>query len=172
MKSAIPDGLRRSANMSLGTMSVSQHFHVQLYCCADQSDQSKGKLCTIEYESRELARTQSPQSIGFFGASFEEFFSSLRQHSGVYSEGDGSWSWTSPEKQFNGRPAWRLEGMVYDRSDSVFYIEVQGTCTIAQWQVIVDCLKVSEHNQLAICLATQGVWVDLLSFQNWLDSTG
>ncbi len=149
-------------------MNVSPDFHVQLYCHPKSTPQEIGE---ITYQGRKLRQAVQPTKTGFFECSFESLMAQMLKWSGVYAEWDGSWSWTATEKNEAGRPAWRLEGMMYDRDEHVFYIEMQGQCTLSAWRTIVDALQLSAEQQLGICLTKQGCWVEPASFEEWLEKS-
>ncbi len=94
----------------------------------------------------------------------------LLRHKGVYAEGDGSWSWTADAKNERQRPLWRIEGMIYDRDEKVFYVDMQGQCTLEPWKILIDTLQVPQGSRLAICIAELGAWVDPPGFERWLQS--
>ncbi len=147
---------------------ISSEFHVQLYC-VDGSYHPIGT--SIDYNGLPLQRSNPPAQLSFFNRSFEQVLERLLQLPGVYAEWDGSWSWTASEKNERGLPAWRIEGMIYDRDAKVFYVDMQGRCTSQAWDTIISALEIPEERSLAICLATLGAWVDRESFEIWIKST-
>lgn len=147
-------------------MSVSRPFHVQLYCAAVAASAHEGS--NLDYGGASLTRALPPPRTGFFGCSFEAWMQQMLARSGVYAEGDGSWSWTSTDKNERNAPAWRMEGMIYDRDGRLFYVDVQGQCTLAAWQDLVGALDIPPQSSLAICVAELGAWITPSGFEAWL----
>lgn len=143
-----------------------QSFHLQIYAGRDD-DPPRADAASSTYGGRTIPCGRPPQSPGFFACSFEQWLAGLRRFGPVYAEGDGSWSWVASEK-VNGRPAWRLEGMIYDRGGAVFYVDVQGYCPPEAWQDFLSLLSLPPGGRPALCLAEYGTWVEADDFLEYL----
>ena len=148
-------------------MSVSQPFHVQLYCAVAEVGLVSNNM-VFEHGGELLQQTEPPRKPGFFRHSFEQFMDITTAWSGVYAEGDGSWSWVAGEKNARREPLWKVEGMIYDRADRIFYVELQGQIDNTAWPKLIEALGVWHEDRILICLTKQGVWVEAESFASWL----
>ena len=83
----------------------------------------------------------SPFSIYLYGplggplpVDFETLAERLSALPNMYLEMDGSWVWTG--QQAGGR--WQLDGMIYDASGKVQYIDLKGSCPLPEWQLLLS----------------------------------
>jgi hypothetical protein len=68
--------------------------------------------------------------------SFEGFCDRIRDWSGMFVEPDGSLVWV--EVVDGGRL--QLDGMIYDRGESIEYLELKGSCTVDGMQRLLSAL--------------------------------
>ncbi len=149
-------------------MIVSPPFHLQLYYASESIESASASEATVVLSGKALRTYASPPQFGFFPTSFESLISTMTSWSGVFAEWDGSWGWVASEKDEHRRPLWRLDGMIYDRDQKVFYIELQGQCTLDAWRLFLAALGVTDTNRLAICWTHEGLWLNQNSFETWL----
>lgn len=68
--------------------------------------------------------------------SFEGFCECIRDWPGMFVEPDGSLVWV----QALGRDRLQLDGMIYDRGESIEYLELKGSCTADGMQHLLSAL--------------------------------
>ena len=82
-----------------------------------------------------LVRVYSKEDL-CFAQSFEGFLEAIGSWEGMYAELDGSWVWVFHEEDHR----YQLDGMVYDRSGGIEYVEIKGQATQKAWSRICNAL--------------------------------
>jgi hypothetical protein len=74
---------------------------------------------------RVFAAGSSPTSAAPLAISFEAAVERLSQLPGMFVEGDGAFVWRSAP---HATSSWQVDGTLYDRGTSLFYVEMKGHC--------------------------------------------
>ena len=136
-----------------------QPFHVTLHAAPSDADAVLGRLAPIEIDGRPITplrlaaeRMQQP-----FAVSFEEAAERLERLARLYFEPDGSFVWVGSAA--DDRPAWQLDGVLYDRAGRLQYVELKGTCPPAAFAQLLRAVDDSGRPVIAQ-LVRQALYVD------------
>ena len=84
-----------------------------------------------------------------FAVTFEKVYSALEACPRMFIEPDGSFVWVGEEPNATGSAtAWQLDGHLYDRNERLLYVELQGTCPPATFEMMLAMCGVSLEETL------------------------
>ena len=110
----------------------------------------------LQIEARELNKT--------FDVSFDKLFESLQEFERLFIELDGSFVWrgTSDDSR------WQIDGVVFEKDDRVWYVELKGYCDHQSFNKLVCCLAGNESSCIVQSI-TEGTVVSGREFirLNW-----
>ncbi len=98
-------------------------FYITIH--AQPADASPGP--SVELSGRQVHTLQiAPATLSTttFGCSFEAAQARLAALERMFIEADGSFVWASPQD----RPAWQVDGNLYDRAGRLIYVDLAGNC--------------------------------------------
>ncbi len=80
---------------------------------------------------------------------------------------DGSFVWTGENEQASDtahidEPRWQLDGMVYDATDRIQYVELRGKCPPKEWEQLLGVLDrppVTEGTTVVAHWIPQSLWI-------------
>ena len=79
--------------------------------------------------------TQHTATIGF-----DDVLNQLGSLPRLYAEPDGSFVWTSP----HDHARWQVNGNLYERNDSVLFVEIKGSCPASEFDQLLACFLPDE----------------------------
>lgn len=129
-------------------------FHVYIH--ALPKDARRVRLLTLQGQT--LLGLEADQRSGL-GVPFEFAANSLRRIAGVVIEPDGSFVWVS-----NPRGLWQLEGVLYDRGDSLDCVELKGCCPDKELGMLLQVLRDKPAGPLMFHWLPEGVLLDEAGF--------
>ena len=97
----------------------------------------------------------TPLSIGF-----DDVLNQLGNLPRLYAEPDGSFVWTSPQE--NTR--WQVNGNLYERNDSVLFVEIKGSCPASEFDQLLACF-LSDEKACVVQLTRPAVFVTVEVFR-------
>jgi hypothetical protein len=97
-----------------------------------------------------------------FNLSFEEASQALQKLPRMFLEPDGSFVWVSS----HGSPAWQLDGVIYDRSDRLLYVDLKGTCPAAEFDHLLTAIG-WPATPLMFQLMREAVFLDEAEFRRF-----
>ena len=86
---------------------------------------------------RIFAAGDSPTAAAPLPVTFEEALERLAQLPQMFIEPDGAFVWR-PLPEVAER--WQVDGNLFDRGESLFYVELKGSCPVKQFDEILACL--------------------------------
>ena len=96
------------------------HFHTLIRVTASAPAAGVPITCHgVTLQPRKL----EPVNLRPFAVSFEETADRLSQLPRMQVELDGAFVWVASED-----PSWQLDGVLFDRDDRLFYVELNGCC--------------------------------------------
>jgi hypothetical protein len=104
-------------------------IHVTLHARPDEAVPGP-KLSLGGLDIETLCAPQSSLATSPLSVNFEHASEALSQLPRMFVEPDGSFVWVSPA----GEPVWQMEGCLYDRSGSLLFVELRGSCPVNQFQ--------------------------------------
>lgn len=87
---------------------------------------------------RIFAAGDAPTSAAPLAVTFEHALDRLAQLPQMFIEPDGAFVWR-PLPSVAER--WQVDGNLFDRGESLFYVELKGSCPAAQFNQILMCLS-------------------------------
>jgi hypothetical protein len=78
----------------------------------------------------------SPTNAAPLTVSFETALERLALLPDMFTEPDGSFVWRSHAPEATH---WQVDGNLFDRGDTLFYVELKGCCPAAQFQQLLEC---------------------------------
>ena len=100
---------------------INRAFHATVH--VRPADAMPGPLIEVAGDGLHTLRVPA-RSDRPFDISFEDAAEALGKLDRLFLEPDGSFVWVSPA----GKPAWQLDGMLYDRAAHLLYVELKGNC--------------------------------------------
>ncbi|MCY3008179.1 MAG: hypothetical protein NTV29_19685 [Planctomycetota bacterium] len=97
--------------------------------------------------------------------SFEGFLERVGSWEGMFAELDGSWVWVFHEQERR----YQLDGMVYDRSGGIEYVEIKGQATEKAWASICNVL-IADFQRTSPDAFAQHLRVHDIEQQCWRDA--
>jgi hypothetical protein len=111
---------------------------------------------------RTLQIAPATLSTTTFGCSFETAQERLAQLDRMFIEADGSFVWVSPQ----GKPAWQVDGNLYDRNEQLLFVDLKGTCPAKQFDRLLTALG-WPATRLMFQLTREAVFLDEGQFRHW-----
>ena len=111
------------------------------------------KVVALCIESSQLGE---PFDIGF-----DAFLFAVNQLPGGYAEGDGSFGIVGE----NG--SWRICGTVFDVSGTLQYVELIGSCPVAEFQRFIALLELPTSDHCVVQMMQGGFFISVTRFAEW-----
>lgn len=105
------------------------------------------------------AANTAERSAAVFDRTFEEVADALGSLPRLFVEPDGSFVWVS-----SGEPAWQLDGVLYDGTERLWYVDLKGRCPEAEFDRLLAALGWPE-TPLCFQLVRQAIWFEELAFR-------
>jgi len=86
---------------------------------------------------------------GDLGTDFQTVFAMLDQNPRIHIEQDGSFVWSGA--------GWQLDGMIYDRNETLRYVDLKGNCPPQVWNALVAILAISPSFAQVLLLPDGGL---------------
>jgi len=90
------------------------------------------------------------QRGGDLGTDFDTVCASLAAIDRVHMELDGSFVW--------GGPGWQIDSMIYDRNETLRYVDLKGSCPKAIWDALLNMLAPSNRVADVVLLPGGGLY--------------
>lgn len=104
-----------------------------------------------------------PDSCGApFGVSFEEASEALATLPRMFVEPDGSFVWVGGSADSR----WQIDGSLYDRDGRLLYVELKGSCPLAELELLWRAFGWPEQ-PLVVQLVQQAVFVEEPEFRRF-----
>ena len=87
---------------------------------------------------------------GDLGTDFDTVCASLAAIDRVHMEPDGSFVW--------GGPGWQIDGMIYDRNETLRYVDLKGCCPKVIWEALLDVIALSNRLSNVVLLPEGGLY--------------
>jgi hypothetical protein len=87
---------------------------------------------------RIYAAGASPHEPSPLAITFETAFQQLADLPGMFIEPDGSFVWRKTQSE---NDAWQLDGNLFDRGASLFYVEVKGSCPREAFDQLLTAIR-------------------------------
>jgi len=124
---------------------------------------SAGETCAVE--GRRVRTLHVPREA--FGepmaVSFEQARAALERLPRIYVEPDGSLVWVSSS---NESDRWQLDGVLYDRADHLWFVDLSGSCPPASLDAFLQCLGWPEM-PVMFQLTRQALFLDEAEFRGF-----
>ena len=110
----------------------------------------------LQIEARELNQK--------FDVSFDELFETLQNFERLFIELDGSFVWRGTSSD----TPWQIDGIVFEKDDRVWYVELKGYCDRQSFNELVCCLA-GDESSFIVQSITEGIVVSGREFirLNW-----
>ena len=95
-----------------------------------------------------------------FEVTFEQVGERLSRVERMFFEPDGYFVWSGDTAE--GR-RWQVDGVVYDRNDRLFYVEMRGTCPAAEFAQLIGAFG-SPPGDLIFQIPQAAVYLDMANF--------
>jgi hypothetical protein len=135
-------------------------FHISVH--ARPADVTEGKDVKLDRAVfRTLAVPQAALATPF-QISFEQAGAALAKLERLFFEPDGSFVWTSP----SGRPAWQVDGNLFDRNGQLLFVDLKGSCPSEQFDRLLSALG-WPATPMIFQLAREAVLLDEADFRRY-----
>jgi periplasmic divalent cation tolerance protein len=99
---------------------------------------------------------------------FEEVYDRLSKRPNVFIELDGSFVWRAAIGSLHQFDAPQIDGMLYDRTERMEYVELKGRCEAPQWNEFVITLVGERNTGMRVQDMSNGIWMTLVEFsERW-----
>src|SRR5438105_13817685 len=103
----------------------------------------------------------SPENPDSLTVTFDQAFAALSRFERLFIEPDGSFVWTGSTA--DGQP-WQVDGNLIDRGDRLAYVELQGRCTVEQFEQLLAALDWPQAT-LIFQLPRRGIFLEEADFR-------
>ena len=121
------------------------------------------RLDGTEYQMLQLEPAQRTRPLQI---SFEEAVERLEQLPRMFVEPDGSFVWVGQQDA----STWQLDGCLYDRDQHIVYVDVAGTCSPQQFDLLLSTFGWPDA-PLIFQVVQQAVFLDERNFRNYIGET-
>lgn len=138
------------------------HWHIAVYPSLPHAVPTQSAIVdgqtgqALQIETKELNKT--------FDVSFDELFETLQNFERLFIELDGSFVWRGTSDD----SPWQIDGIVFEKDDRVWYVELKGYCDHQSFNNLVSCLAGNESSFIVQSI-TEGTVVSGREFirLNW-----
>jgi hypothetical protein len=142
-------------------------YRFQITIHARGRDVRPGSTCSIagrEFRVQEVPRAALAEPLGI---RFEEAAERLEKLPRMYVEPDGSFVWVSSSEADR---SWQLDGNLYDRAESLVFVDVSGTCPPGAFDEVLRCFGWPD-TPLIFQLTRQALFLDETEFRRFAESS-
>lgn len=136
-------------------------FHTTIHARGEQV--TAGETCSVEGKRVRTLRVPKEALGEPMAVSFEEAREALQRLPRIYVEPDGSFVWVSSS---NEADRWQVDGVLYDRADQLWFVDLSGSCPPESLDAFLTCLGWPETDVM-FQLTRQALFLDEAEFRRF-----